>query len=872
MVFYRSLPVFLIFFVGLPGSAQETDQLTADFRYAPSTSFAVICLPDDWLKTVVTNEGALGYDFGPGPYARPLTQISVGVLDDTLSPVRQYLADPSVPAISTEFEGRGVRMSQIAFATVADSIIPFPADPSFGFYRRVGGLNGCVAWCAPSPQIPESFHHVAWGTNRPILYRVRVAEGSRKRVGLGFCEVYKRQAGARIMLIRVEGAEPMTFDDLRHAARNEPQVVLLEGEDLDRDGELSVEIHAAPSSPDPNVILNALWVFPDTSTVEAGDLVSGSLRWPAELEVPCGTEMDQAGPAPRVDVLTARIDGENATPVVRVQSRRQLQYDSSSSALLSEGTPFLVVRPSPIRVHELGEVTVLELPEGSPAVTVYVVNSGSSTERIRIPADLGTELEKSRKFWKREARLPTARITVPDSGIQYLLDASIRTIYQVRERVDGRHQFQPGPSVYRGLWVGDLALTAVAALMLGDTAGVREYIEQIIPYQLPSGQVRVMVPGVSLIETPALLFAINRYARSTGDQGWLLHHWSVMCNGVEWIQSTRESTLRTPGVAYAGLMPPGFVDGGISIPMADYGSVWWSLIGLESAVDAAGRVGDTAHARQWKALYEEMLGSLGTAARRDMQTGPTGERFLPVAVGGPADSTPQRGQYTFLLPLPHAEVFERGDPLMREIISGNLALLDAHTAEGLVVNAGWLNQGVWPWFGAFHAMGHAFYGSRAKAAELLYAVANHAAPSGTWVEEQQQRDAGTGVSGDASNAEAAAAFVTAVRTMIARERGRDLELLPCVPAPWFAHGARMELRESYGPFGPFSLSFTIDSSGAAAHLRVSAIDGRGSSGSAVVILDQLRDAGFSATDGSRLPDRICFAWGTPIALSFERAP
>jgi len=852
------------------GEAQPADSYLVDFRYAPASSFAVICLPGDWQKSVVTHEGALGYDFGPGPYARPLTQISLGVLEETLTVSHQYLADPSVPVMTTELKGPTLEMSQLAFALVPDSLPSLSAGLPAANYHRIGGLNGCAAWCAPKQATPKAFRHVAWGTNRPIRYRVTVEAGSSKRVALGFCEPYKPHAGTRIMELRVEGAEPLTFDPLARGGRNEPQVVILTGEDRDGDGDLSIEVHASPTSPDPNVILNALWVFPESCAVEAADLLAADTPGCTGLEIACGTELERLATIPRIDILASRIEGGTATPIVRVQSRRKLHYDISSHALRAGEGSLIISEPAPTRVHEAEGGVILELPAGSPSATVYVVHGNEADAHSVLPADLQGALDRVLKFWKSDWRIPARRIAVPDSGIQYLLDASIRTIYQVSERVDGRFQLQPGPSVYRGLWVGDLALTAQAVLMLGDTAGLREYIEQVITYQLPSGQVHVMVPVSSLTETPMLLFAVNRYASSTGDVGWLRNHWNVVCKGVEWIRSSRETTLTTPDSAYAGLMPPGFVDGGISRPMADYGSVWWALIGLESAVAAAGRIGDSLHAKEWEALYAEMLGSMRSALLRDAQTDTTGERYLPVAVGGSDEANPQRGQYTFLLPLPWGGIFERADPVMSETIRGNLAMLDHRTAEGLVVNAGWLDNGVWPWFGAFHSIGHALYGSRSTAIEMLYAVANHAAPSGTWVEEQHRKDKGMAVSGDASNAEAAAAFLIAVRMMIARERGRDLELLPCVPAQWLRPGAHLQLNDTYGPFGPFSLSFIVDSSGTLARLEVTAIDGRGSSGSAVISLEAIREAGFTAADGSTLPDTIQSEWGSPIDLPFVR--
>ncbi|MFV1979959.1 MAG: hypothetical protein ACC655_02305, partial [Rhodothermia bacterium] len=53
--------------------------LQVDFEFAPAWWMTPIGFVDDWQKTVVVNDGALAYDFGPGPYTKPTTTIRVGV-------------------------------------------------------------------------------------------------------------------------------------------------------------------------------------------------------------------------------------------------------------------------------------------------------------------------------------------------------------------------------------------------------------------------------------------------------------------------------------------------------------------------------------------------------------------------------------------------------------------------------------------------------------------------------------------------------------------------------------------------------------------------------------------------------------------------
>src|SRR5574341_412169 len=92
--------VAIILLLTLGGAAGQHRQV--DFRFAPENYFTAICLPDDWQKTLVSEQGALAYDFGPGPYAKPLTEINVGIKGKEPRVNRQYLQDSRVPIVTTE--------------------------------------------------------------------------------------------------------------------------------------------------------------------------------------------------------------------------------------------------------------------------------------------------------------------------------------------------------------------------------------------------------------------------------------------------------------------------------------------------------------------------------------------------------------------------------------------------------------------------------------------------------------------------------------------------------------------------------------------------------------------------------------------------
>ena len=67
----------LIVLVLLLWSGPLLSRYHVDYAYAPARWMTPICLVDDWQKSLVDDKGQLVYDFGPGPYARAKTVLSV---------------------------------------------------------------------------------------------------------------------------------------------------------------------------------------------------------------------------------------------------------------------------------------------------------------------------------------------------------------------------------------------------------------------------------------------------------------------------------------------------------------------------------------------------------------------------------------------------------------------------------------------------------------------------------------------------------------------------------------------------------------------------------------------------------------------------
>ncbi len=715
------------------------------FPFAPARHLAAIGLVDDWHKPLVTETGSLAYDFGPGPYAFPLTEVLVGTLEGNRPAIRQWLPDASVPIVATRLSTETAVCIVHAFTLIPRETTAAHTPRSDARVMRTGGLNGAYGWATPPAGTDPSFANVAWGTNRPLRYSVRVEPGSRRLIALGFCESYKSTAGARIMTAEVEGDTLRDVDPMAGGKRNQPVVLLTAGHDVNYDGVLTITVHPSPRSPDPNIILNTFWVFPADAQVTPGDLVNGRASAHAQMHWSCGTELTELVTGMRTDALLATFEGRNVTPVIRIRTRRPLVFDAATHRVRWQGRPFLASRPEADSASWHGDTLLLFLPRGSRRAEIVVMHGSVGTDtRVHVP-DLRDEEERCNAYWQHEAPVPRMRIRVPDARMQYLLDASVRNIYQVREKVDGFLQYQPGPTVYRGLWLADVLVSGNTSLTFGDTASVRSALEAGFRSQLPTGQFRSLYPSEALNETPVFLTMMCRYARTADNPGWLTHNWPILQQGVRWIASARMRTLDEPGAAYAGLLPPGFVDGGISHRAADYGSLWWAMVALEHAIQAARDIGRESEADQWSGLLEGFTTSFRTAAGRDMREDSLGHRYLPITVAE-TDRTipPQRGQYAFLLPLPYGNFFFAPDTLMQTILRGNLAMLDAHSAEGLILGSGWLHDGVWPWLGNVHSTAHLLAGNSTQAWNILSAVADHACPLATWMEEQQLRTGGHG--------------------------------------------------------------------------------------------------------------------------------
>jgi len=541
----------------------------------------------------------------------------------------------------------------------------------------------------------------------------------------------------------------------------------------------------------------------------AGNAHTTQPRWPV-----------YSGPA-RVDLLHVRVQNGGAAvcplqPRIRIESNKDLEYNESAAlAVMRGGAVAFSERPVAVGSGSAWlELDLEELPLAPGAVREFVVAVHRQAAASRWTAGEARQaLAAARAYWEK-LRLPYGVLEVPDPAVQALIDSSIRNIYQAREIKDGLPAFQVGPTCYRGLWVVDGAFLLESVSLLGRTEEARAGVEYLLGHQKKDGSFELIRRYWK--ETGIVLWVIDRHGQLTGDDGWLGQVWPRVERAVNFIIELRGRTLEAPQALYAGLVPPGFSDGGLAEVRSEYTNVYWTLVGLKSAVAMAVRLDKTAQAARWQAEFDGLWSAFRKAAARDLHTDHFGNAMLPIRMDRPLDAAPQKGQWAFCHAVYPGELFAADDAVML----GTLANLTDNEREGLVYGTGWADAGVWNYFGSFYAHAFLWLGCGQKAARTVYAFANHAAPMLVWREEQNLLGAEPHEVGDMPHNWASAEFIRCVLHLLVLERGNTLHLLEGFPPTWLDPGARTAVNGAMTRFGPVSLELKVSEDARRAELTV----------------------------------------------------
>ncbi len=867
-LFHAAILAIGILAIVCPGDAWG-QHLGLDYRYLPPRWHTLLGLPGDWHKPMVNEKGALVYDFGPGPYAIPGTEISIGVKEDSVIDRQQTVSAPRIPIVRTESRGTRSDMVTEAFSVLPSYDWQQDGAQYEGDVQRINGLTGTVAWANPEGKVDPAFRNVAYGTNRPIAYRIRVEPRGQRKVVLGFADSYRKQGSPvrRVMTLAVEGDASQDIDVVDRVGQNVPMVVAFEAQDTDGDGWLEIRIEAQRETVDGNLFLNVIWVFPAQVTLDETALIRGDLSNQAEMYVDCGRDLQVVERGPRMDLLQARISRSDGPPIVQVRTKRTLHYDQARHLLRSFEAPFILVQPHPVSAHETDQGWELTLPAGTDEVIVAVSQAGHGSVEVPEMPEMAMARERLSAFWLDEARLPWDKIQVSDADVQALFEGSIRTMYQLTERVDGDLQTQPGPSVYRGLWVSNQPRVGRAFTHLGDVETTRSSLARTFSFQQDDGQVLVLSPATLLKETGIAMHAVYLHARMSRDRSYLESYWPKLQKAAAWILQSRQQTTDPEALNY-GLMPAGLSDGGVGGIVPEYTTVYWSMLGIKGMIDGAQWLGKPEQAAAYHAGFSDFMAAFRRAAARDVKQDAYGHWFLPIRMAfDPEKHTPQRTQTQFSHMVYPGRLFEKEDPL----VEGNMRMLAAAPkAEGLLLSTGWLNNGVQPFIESTRAGVWLYLDNVEAAQEILYAVANHAAPTHVWIEEQLPGSGPRRATGDVPHSSACSEFINLVRYFMALEEQNHLSLLKGIPSSWIYPGATLRANQIPTEFGDLTLRVDISADGHTAQIKVAPVEGETDSGGLRIHMGAFKSNGFTLPNGQALPDIWGGAWGEEVVVKIER--
>ena len=457
----------------------------------------------------------------------------------------------------------------------------------------------------------------------------------------------------------------------------------------------------------------------------------------------------------------------------------------------------------------------LTIPAGKTATFFVLYSNDRSVARYPTTVEEALNARQQAVAYWATSPLPFGRIEVPDAGIQALVDASIRNIWQAREIKNGLPAFQVGPTCYRGLWIVDGAFLLEAATILGAGDQARNGVAYELTYQKPDGRIEVMKDYSK--ENGIVLWTCIRHAQLTQDKAWLESVWPKLQRIAEYIRTIRRKTLANDSPLDDGLVPPGFPDGGIGGLRYEYTNPYWNLLGLRALVQGAHWLGKANQAAAWQIEYDDFMAAFRKAATRYMRKDPLGNAYLPILMGdAAAKELPQRAQWAFCHAVYPGQIFAKDDPL----VAGNMAMLEATEREGMVYGTGWNATGIWNYFASFYGHAWLWQGKGQKAADVLYAFANHAAPLLVWREEQSLTGCPYKKVGDMPHNWASAEFIRLTVHLLALDRGDEMHLLEGMPANWLGPGMVTRLNGVATPFGPLHLTVQVQADGKTAMLEV----------------------------------------------------
>lgn len=432
----------------------------------------------------------------------------------------------------------------------------------------------------------------------------------------------------------------------------------------------------------------------------------------------------------------------------------------------------------------------------------FIVHSGSFSAEDATLENAKQALKGAEAYWA-EVRPFRKRFEIPDPQIMQMLQACGRNILQAREIKENVPTYQVGPTVYRGLWIVDGLFLLDAVHMMGRSQEAYDGTLAVLRHVHPDGS--IMAVPYHEKETAVAVFTFVRQCRLMQDDKRFCELWPTICRAFAHVKERVEQSKQI-GQDYPayGLFPPSFGDGGINGLEPEYTTPLWVMSGF----NAAAKWGKELDLPQWRSMQDmvdDMMLHYRKAYARDRRQTADGVNYVPTSMLSAAEMqehiknaayynktgeisningyTPQSGTWTLAQAITPGELFDEDDEVVRNFTQ----LMDAcDDAEGIPQDTGWMTEdSLWGYSSMFYGQAFLFANQGNKAADYLYAFANHACPGRCWREEQSLAYKNShAIWGDMPHNWGAAEFIRLTRNMIVMEKGDGLELLLGLPKEW----------------------------------------------------------------------------------------
>lgn len=474
-----------------------------------------------------------------------------------------------------------------------------------------------------------------------------------------------------------------------------------------------------------------------------------------------------------------------------VQFIHRIALDDSGTSFRvnDEATVNLGDRPDSLRMAHYAEGDVyLDLPGSTEQREIECavgMATGAALFRVHggIPRELGVSVSLERDLPKPgkchdtastwpEALQGTAALQIPDSRMQFLYDAAVRTVLLL-----SADELVPGPYTYRRFWFRDACLMLHPMLAIGLVKRAERILATFPGRQGLNGH--FLSQEGEWDSNGQVLWIVARYVEMTGNKPSPELE-SALRKGMRWLAKKRLTGDSPPGTK--GLLPAGFSAEHLGPNDYYYWDDFWALGGLRVMMKHWRRAGDGAAAEEAGQLAAEFersiaesiasipatrsLGGIPAAPGRRMDAGAIGSMVAdyPLQLHPPGESRMMKTA-EFLLD----RCFHKGGFFQEMIHSGINAYLTLDLAQTLL-----------------RARDPRFAG-------LIRRVAELASPTGQWPEAIHPATLG-GCMGDGQHGWAAAEWIMMIRNCFVREESDHLVIGSGILPEWLEGG-----EISFGP-------------------------------------------------------------------------